>query len=160
MKAIEKFGSWTERTNILLYHCWGMIRLLVTGSNFLLLACTLRISVLPFTSGTSTLTWKQKNATVPELLSTMRKFWYTFSTSQWRRCVVVLLSYNPYFLVQLSSQKRYICSAEEEVKVKRVGWLIVPRESLRFVPYGLSRHMAGTIFGTHSGLARFADPPQ
>ncbi len=70
------------------------------------------------------------------------------------------LCYNPYFLVQLSSQKRYICSAEEEVKVKRVGWLIVPRESLRFVPYGLSRHMAGTIFGTHSGLARFADPPQ
>ncbi len=83
-----------------------------------------------------------------------------FGTLCCTRCVVVLLSYNPYFLVQLSSEKRYIYSAEKEVKFKRVGWLIVPRESLRFMPYGLSRHMAGTIFGTHSGLAGFANPPQ
>ncbi len=62
--------------------------------------------------------------------------------------------------MQLSSEKKYIKGAELQVKFKRVGWLIVPRESLRFVPYGLSRHMAGTIFGTHIGLARFADPPQ
>jgi len=62
--------------------------------------------------------------------------------------------------VQLSSGKKYIESAELVVKVKRVGWLIVPRESLRFVPYGQSRHMAGINFGTHIGSARFADPPQ
>lgn len=44
-------------------------------------------------------------------------------------------------------------------KIKRVGWLIMPRSPSLVSAVWLSRHMADIICGLFKGLARSADPP-